>query len=164
MSNNFLISRNMNRRAVLAGGSALALGAMAGFGGAALAAGRTVTLADIGVGDPGGDWSKYEKATGNKVNLVSMGNAPSAVTNQLIAGGGQTAFDIINIVGGMQKPLVDNNLIHKLDTGRLPNWAKNDFIQTYLSKGTPGFDFIGHGDDIYGVPTILQGRFLRLPT
>lgn len=164
MANNILISRNMNRRAVLAGGSALALGAMAGLGGAALAAGRTVTLADIGVGDPGGDWSKYEKATGNKVNLVSMGNAPSAVTNQLIAGGGQTAFDIINIVGGMQKPLVDNNLIHKLDTGRLPNWAKNDFIQTYLSKGTPGFDFIGYGDDIYGVPTILQGdSFAYLP-
>ena len=164
MTDNPLISRNMNRRTVLAGGGALALAAATGFGGAAAAAGRTVTLADIGVGDPGGDWSKYETATGNKVNLVSMGNAPSAVTNQLIAGGGQTAFDIINIVGGMQKPLVDNNLILKLESDRLPNWSRNSFIQKYLSKGTPGFEFIGYGDDIYGVPTILQGdSFAYLP-
>ena len=164
MTDNPLISRNMNRRTVLAGGGALAMAAATGFGGAAAAAGRTVTLADIGVGDPGGDWSKYETATGNKVNLVSMGNAPSAVTNQLIAGGGQTAFDIINIVGGMQKPLVDNNLILKLESDRLPNWSRNSFIQKYLSKGTPGFEFIGYGDDIYGVPTILQGdSFAYLP-
>jgi spermidine/putrescine-binding protein len=164
MTINPLISCNMDRRTVLAGSSALALGAMAGIAGPAFAASRTVTLADIGVGDPGGDWSRYEGPTGNTVNLVSMGNAPSAVTNQLIAGGGLTAFDIINIVGGMQKPLVDNDLILKLDTSRLENWAKNDFIQKYLSKGTPGFDFIGYDDDIYGVPTILQGdSFAYLP-
>ena len=161
MTNSTLKSTNIDRRTVLASGSALALG---GFVGPAFAAGRTVTLADIGVGDPGGDWSKYESPTGNAVNLLSMGNAPSAVTNQLIAGGGLTTFDIINIVGGMQKPLVENDLIHKLDTSRLSNWAKNDFIQKYLSKGTPGFDFIGYNDSIYGVPTILQGdSFAYLP-
>ena len=161
MTNSTLKSTNIDRRTVLASGSALALG---GFVGPAFAAGRTVTLADIGVGDPGGDWSKYESPTGNSVNPLSMGNAPSAVTNQLIAGGGLTTFDIINIVGGMQKPLVENDLIHKLDTSRLSNWAKNDFIQKYLSKGTPGFDFIGYNDSIYGVPTILQGdSFAYLP-
>ena len=85
----------------------------------ALAAGRTLTIADVGVGDPGGDWSRFEQPTGNQVNLVSIGNAPSAVVNQLLAGGGQ-AFDVINIVGGMQKPLVDNDLILELDTAGCP--------------------------------------------
>src|SRR5688572_18127256 len=109
----------------------------------ALAQGLTITLADIGVGDPGGDWSAFEKATGHKVNLVSMGNAPSAVLNQLIAGGGRTAFDIINIVGGMQEPLLENDLIMEIDTSRLPNWEKNTYIMEYLAPGSPGFEFIG---------------------
>ena len=158
------INFKMQRRAILSSGCGLALAMMAGGVGQAFAAGRKVTLADIGVGDPGGDWSKYEKKTGNKVNLLSMGNAPSAVTNQLLAGGGLTSFDIINIVGGMQKPLVDNDLIHKLDTNKLANWSSNTFIQKYLSKGTPGFDFIGYDGNVYGVPTILQGdSFAYLP-
>ncbi|MDH3476271.1 MAG: extracellular solute-binding protein [Rhodospirillales bacterium] len=157
----------LSRRDLLAGAAAFGLGTTLGLGGRlvspALAAGRTLTLADIGVGDPG-DWSKFEQPSGNKVNVVSMGNGPSAVVNQLVAGGGQSAFDIINIVGGMQKPLVDNDLILKLDASRLPNWAKNTYIQDYLGKGTPGFDFIGYQDQIYGVPTILQGdSFAYLP-
>jgi putative spermidine/putrescine transport system substrate-binding protein len=130
----------------------------------ALAAGRTLTIADIGVGDPGGDWSRFEKPTGHEVNLVSIGNAPSAVINQLIAGSGQSIFDLINIVGGMQQPLVENDLILELDPGRLPNWQKNTYIGDYLAKGTPGFGFIGYEGKIYGVPTVLQGdSFAYLP-
>jgi len=158
---------NFSRRQILAGAAALgagaALNARGGIVSRALAAGRTLTLADISVGDTG-DWSKFETPTGNKVNVVSMGNGPSAVVNQLLAGGGQSTFDIINIVGGMQKPLVDNDLILKLDTGRLPNWGNNTYIQSYLAKGTPGFDFIGYQDTVYGVPTVLQGdSFAYLP-
>jgi putative spermidine/putrescine transport system substrate-binding protein len=156
-----------SRREVLRAGSALGI---AGLLGAhrlvppALAAGRTLTIADVGVGDPGGDWSRFEKPTGNQVNLVSIGNAPSAVVNQLIAGGGETAFDVINIVGGMQKPLVDNDLIRELDPSRLPNWQKDTYIEQYLAPGTPGFQFIGYEDRIYGVPTVLQGdSFAYLP-
>jgi putative spermidine/putrescine transport system substrate-binding protein len=156
-----------SRREVLRAGSALGI---AGLLGAhrlvppALAAGRTLTIADVGVGDPGGDWSRFEQPTGNQVNLVSIGNAPSAVVNQLIAGGGQTAFDVINIVGGMQKPLVDNDLIRELDPSRLPNWQKDTYIEQYLAPGTPGFQFIGYEDRIYGVPTVLQGdSFAYLP-
>jgi spermidine/putrescine-binding protein len=157
----------LSRRQLLAGGAALGLGAALNLQGhlisPAFAAGRELTLADIGVGDTG-DWSKYEQPTGNKVNVVSMGNGPSAVVNQLVAGGGRSVFDIINIVGGMQKPLVDNDLVLKLDTTRMPNWAKNTYIQDYLGKGSPGFDFIGYEDTIYGVPTILQGdSFAYLP-
>ena len=130
----------------------------------ALAAGRTLTIADVGVGDPGGDWSRFEQPTGNQVNLVSIGNAPSAVVNQLLAGGGQATFDVINIVGGMQKPLVDNDLILQLETSRLPNWQKDTYIEQYLAAGTPGFQFIGYEDKIYGVPTVLQGNsFAYLP-
>ena len=158
---------SFSRRALLAGGAALGaaatFGSRAGLISPALAAGRTLTLADIGVGDTG-DWSKLEQPSGNQVNVVSMGNGPSAVVNQLVAGGGLSSFDIINIVGGMQKPLVDNDLIMKLDTGRLPNWAKNTYVQDYLGKGTPGFDFIGYQDTLYGVPTVLQGdSFAYLP-
>ena len=51
------------------------------------------------------------KASGCNVNLVAIGNAPSAILNTLVAGGGTASYDVINIVGGMQKPLVDNDLI-----------------------------------------------------
>ena len=122
-----------------------------------------LTLADIGVGDIG-DWSQFETATGNSVNVVSMGNAPSAVINQLLAGGGLSEFNIVNIVGGMQEPLVQNDLILKLDTNRMPNWGKNEYISQYLSEGTPGFDFVGYEGEFYGVPTVLQGdSFAYLP-
>jgi putative spermidine/putrescine transport system substrate-binding protein len=124
----------------------------------------TINFADIGVGDPGGDWSKFTAATGYGVNLVSMGNAPSAVLNVLVAGGGQGTYDIINIVGGMQKPLVENDLVVPIDTSRIPNWSKDTFIEEFLGKGKPGFQFIGLNDKIYGVPTVLQGdSFAYLP-
>ena len=157
-------SKSFNRREALklgAAGGAFALSASM-FGAGALAGGE-LTLADIGVGDTG-DWSKFTKAAGHSVNVVSMGNAPSAVVNQLLAGGGKTAFHIVNIVGGMQEPLVQNDLIKKLDTSRMPNWAANTYIGSHLSEGTPGFEFIGHKSDIYGVPTVLQGdSFAYLP-
>jgi putative spermidine/putrescine transport system substrate-binding protein len=158
----------LSRRRLLAGGAAIGAGATL-LGPRALiprarAAGRTLTIADVGVGDPGGDWSKFEGPSGDEVNLVSIGNAPSGVLNQLIAGGGQSTFDIINIVGGMQKPLVDNDLILELDPTRLPNWQGNSYIEQYLAEGTPGFDFIGYEGKIYGVPTVLQGdSFAYLP-
>ena len=158
------IPRSFNRREALklgAAGSAFALSAS--MFGLAARADSELTLADIGVGDTG-DWSKFTKASGHSVNVVSMGNAPSAVVNQLLAGGGKTSFHIVNIVGGMQEPLVQNGLIRKLDTSRMPNWAANGYIGSHLSKGTPGFDFIGHKDEIYGVPTVLQGdSFAYLP-
>jgi spermidine/putrescine-binding protein len=145
---------------------ALAAGTVAagaGWAPPARAAG-TVNFADIGVGDPGGDWSRYTKASGYNVNLVSIGNAPSAILNVLVAGGGTTTYDIINIVGGMQKPLVDNNLIEELDVAKLPNWPKDKNIAEFLGKGTPGFQFIGYKDKIFGCPTVLQGdSFAYLP-
>ena len=156
-----------SRRQVLRAGSALGIAGLLGahkLVAPALAAGRTLTIADVGVGDPGGDWSRFEQPTGDQVNLVSIGNAPSAVVNQLLAGGGQTTFDVINIVGGMQKPLVDNDLILELDTARLPNWQKDTYIEQYLAPRTPGFQFIGYEERIYGVPTVLQGdSFAYLP-
>jgi putative spermidine/putrescine transport system substrate-binding protein len=159
---------SLSRRHLLAGGTALGVGAaLAGARGLvvpALAAGRTLTIADVGVGDPGGDWSRFQKPTGNEVNLVSIGNAPSAVVNQLLAGGGQTTFDVLNIVGGMQKPLVDNDLILELDRSQLPNWQSDSYIEQYLAPDKPGFQFIGYDGKIYGVPTVLQGdSFAYLP-
>jgi putative spermidine/putrescine transport system substrate-binding protein len=127
-------------------------------------AGETINFADIGVGDPGGDWSRYTKASGYDVNLVSIGNAPSAILNVLVAGGGTGTYDIINIVGGMQKPLVDNNLVEELDTSKIPNWAKNKNIAEFLAPNSPGFNFIGYNGKIYGCPTVLQGdSFAYLP-
>ena len=95
---------------------------------------------------------------------MSIGNAPSAILNVLVAGGGTGTYDIINIVGGMQKPLVDNDLIEELDLAKIPNWAKDKNISEFLGKGTPGFNFIGYKDKIYGAPTVLQGdSFAYLP-
>lgn len=117
----------------------------------------TLNLADIGVGDPGGDWSKFTSTTGWGVNLVAIGNAPSQVLNVLIAGGGRQVYDVIHIVGGMQKPLVENGLVVPIDPGRIPNWSRNTYIRDFLAPGKPGFRFIGYQNRIYGVPTILQG-------
>jgi putative spermidine/putrescine transport system substrate-binding protein len=145
---------------------ALATGVLASAPGLAsrALAGGTINFADIGVGDPGGDWSRYTKTGGYSVNLVSIGNAPSAILNVLIAGGGTNTYDIINIVGGMQKPLVDSNLIEELDTSKIPNWAKDKNIAEFLAPGSPGFNFIGYNGRIYGCPTVLQGdSFAYLP-
>ncbi|HLN07377.1 MAG TPA: hypothetical protein VK281_00190, partial [Xanthobacteraceae bacterium] len=155
------IARRDLLKAALYGGTGLALDGAVW----PAAAAETVNFADIGVGDPGGDWSRYARASGgNGVNLVSIGNGPSAILNVLIAGGGTKTYDIINIVGGMQKPLVDNDLIEVVETARMPNWAKDSYVAEYLKPGTPGFDFIGYGGQIYGVPTVLQGdSFAFLP-
>ena len=75
-----------DRRAFLRSGAAL--GALSVTGLPAFAqAGHEITIADIGVGDPGGDWSRFSDATGHSVNMVSIGNAPAAIINQLLAGG-----------------------------------------------------------------------------
>ena len=69
----------LSRRQALRAGTALGIGRArrsARLVSPALAAGRTLTIADVGVGDPGGDWSRFEQPTGNQVNLVSIGNAP----------------------------------------------------------------------------------------
>ena len=128
-----------------------------GLGRAEAAAMGTVNFADIGVGDPGGDWSKFTQATGWGVNLVAFGNAPSQILNVLISSGGAQVYDIANIVGGMQKPLVENNLIEPIDTSRLSNWQSDTYIRDFLSPGKPGFEFIGYKGKVYGVPTVLQG-------
>lgn len=151
----------IDRRSVfsLAGASLVA----ASIPGLARAQALRVNFADIGVGDPG-DWSKFTAASGAGVNLVAIGNAPSAVVNVLLAGGGRTAYDIINIVGGMQRPLVENNLIDPIDVSRLPNWNKNGYIAENFAPGKPGFNFIGEKNTIYGVPSVLQGdSFAYLP-
>jgi putative spermidine/putrescine transport system substrate-binding protein len=71
---------------------------------------------------------------------------------------------VINIVGGMQKPLVDNDLILELDRSQLPNWQGDSYIEQYLAPDKPGFQFIGYDGKIYGVPTVLQGdSFAYLP-
>lgn len=156
---------DISRRDMLRTG--LAAAALAGGGWRirdALAAGGSVNFADIGVGDPGGDWSKYTDASGYGVNLVSIGNAPSAILNVLVASGGAGTYDLINIVGGMQKPLVENDLIEPVDTARMPNWTKDTYLEEFLGMGTPGFDFIGHEGTVYGVPSVLQGdSFAYLP-
>jgi putative spermidine/putrescine transport system substrate-binding protein len=126
-------------------------------------AGGTVNLADIGVGDPG-SWAPFTKETEWGVNLVAIGNAPSAILNVMVAGGGTTSYDLINIVGGMQKPLVENKLIAPIDTAQIPNWSKDTYIREYLANGKPGFDFIGYDGRIYGLPSVLQGdSFAYLP-
>ena len=153
MSYSSIISRRDALKIALATGG---MAAVPGFASRAQAAG-TVNFADIGVGDPGGDWSRYTKSSGYGVNLVSIGNAPSAILNVLVAGGGTGTYDIINIVGGMQKPLVDNNLIEELDTSKMPNWAKDKNIAEFLAPGSPGFNFIGYNGKVYGCPTVLQG-------
>jgi putative spermidine/putrescine transport system substrate-binding protein len=153
---------NLSRRSIL---QLMASAGAAGLlpAGAARAAGGTINFADIGVGDPGGDWSRFTSGGWN-VNLVSIGNAPSAVLNVLMTSGGQGTYDIINIVGGMQKPLVENDVIEPIDTAKLPNWSKDTYLDEFLGKGKPGFKFIGYEDKIYGVPTVLQGdSFAYLP-
>ena len=125
-----------------------------GGGGTARSGGR-LNLADLGVGDPG-KWDPFVAETGWSVNLVAIGNAPSQVVNVLL-GGGRQKYDAINVVGGMQKPLVQNKLIEPIDTNRIPNWGKNRYITEFLGQGKSGFDFISFEGRVYGFPTILQG-------
>jgi spermidine/putrescine-binding protein len=138
-----------------------ALGAANGLwpwvGRARAAAKGTINMADVGVADPGGDWSKFTGASGWEVNLVAIGNAPSKVLNLLIAGGGTSVYDFVTIVGGMQKPLVENDLVKPLDTARIPRWQGHDYIQKYVVGEPKGFEFAGYKGEIYMLPMFFQG-------
>lgn len=68
--------REFLRYAALGGLGAVALAGWPRRRSAHAASKGTVELADIGVGDPGGDWSKFTEETGWDVNLVAIGNAP----------------------------------------------------------------------------------------
>lgn len=138
------------------GAGGLALAASPWFTALAQAKG-TLTLADIGVGDPG-TWKPFSDQSGWNVNLVAIGNAPSAIINVMLGGGGVRTYDAIHIVGGMQKPLAENGLIIPIDPARMPNWEKNEYIKKYLNPGSAGWDYIAYKDKIYGIPTILQGE------
>lgn len=161
VTNNSLLRRELLLSGAAFGTAALAV---AGSASTARAADKTVNFADIGVGNPGGAWQPFVKETGWNVNLVAIGNAPSAILNIMVAGGGTTTYDLINIVGGMQKPLVDNKLIQPIDTSQIPNWKTDTFISNFLAEGKPGFRFIGYEGKVYGVPSVLQGdSFAYLP-
>ena len=155
--------QNLTRRRVLQGAAALAVGTgalslLASCGSddsGSRSSGGTLNLADLGVGDPG-DWSKFTNEHDWRVNLVAIGNAPAQVVN-VLQSGGTGKYHVMDCVGGMQKPLVENDLIRPLDTDRLPNWGKNQFITDYFPSGDAGFDFIGYQDKLYGYPTVLQG-------
>lgn len=155
------MTSSFDRRSFISGaGAALLTGALPSL---AQAQSLKVNFADIGVGDPG-NWSKFTAASGVGVNLVAIGNAPSAIVNVLLAGGGKSTYDIINIVGGMQRPLVENKLIDPIDVSRISNWNKNSYNKDFFAPGQPGFNFIGHNGQVYGVPTVLQGdSFAYLP-
>jgi spermidine/putrescine-binding protein len=148
--------------AVALGTSVSPLLAACGSNGAGSATSGTLNLADLGVGDPG-DWSLFKNDSGWDVNLVAIGNAPAQVVN-VLQGGGTGKYHVLDCVGGMQKPLVQNDLIKPLDTAQLPNWGKNEYIEKYFPAGQAGFDFIGYEDEVYGYPTVLQGdSFAYLP-
>jgi putative spermidine/putrescine transport system substrate-binding protein len=154
------ITSSMSRRYALKSMLALSGGAaLAGTPWRALAANKTLTLADIGVGNPG-SWKLFADKSGYDVNLVAIGNAPSAIINVMLAGGGVQTFDGIHIVGAVQKPLADLGLIQPIDISRLPNWSKNTYITDYIKKGMPGYDYFYYNDVLYGIPTAFQGESL----
>lgn len=152
---------NLSRRGLFRGVAALAVGTSSASvltacgSDSGSSSGGTLNLADLGVGDPG-DWSKFEDEYNWSVNLVAIGNAPAQVVN-VLQSGGTGKYHVMDAVGGMQKPLVQNDLIRPLDTSRLPNWGKNEFITNYFPQGDVGFEFIGYEDEFYGYPTVLQG-------
>jgi putative spermidine/putrescine transport system substrate-binding protein len=151
------ISRRNVIRSMLAlsGGAALAATPWS----RALAETKTLTLADIGVGNPG-SWKLFTDKSGYEVNLVAIGNGPAAIINVMLAGGGVQTFDGIHIVGAVQKPLADLGLIQPIDTSKLPNWSKNTYIADYIKKGTPAYDYFYYNDVLYGIPTAFQGESL----
>lgn len=150
--------REVLKRSLATMGALSAGPAMWGPGRNAWAADKgTISFADVGVSDPGGGWSKFTDQTGWGVNLVAMGNAPSQVLNVLIASGGTRVYDLMGIVGGMQKPLVENDLVVPLDTSRLSNWGKHTNIQKYILDDPAGFQFAGWEGKVYMMPTFIQG-------
>lgn len=64
---------NFSRRMLL--NATAAAGMLAMTSGPAVAADQTVQFADIGVGDPNGDWSAFTAATRNKVNVLRSATA-----------------------------------------------------------------------------------------
>jgi spermidine/putrescine-binding protein len=64
---------------------------------------------------------------------------------------------MIGIVGGMQKPLVENQLVTPIDTARLSNWSKQTNIKKYILDDPAGLSFCSWDGKIYMMPTFIQG-------
>ena len=128
-------------------------------------AGGTLNFADIGVGDP----MATGHATQQRAAITSISCRSAMrhrrILNVLVAGGGTGTYDIINIVGGMQKPLVDNDLIDELDISRLPSWTKDKNIGEFLAAGIARLQLYRlQRTRSTACPTVLQGdSFAYLP-
>lgn len=154
-------SNNLSRRQLLTASATAGIGfslAASPWSKALAQRKGVVTLADIGVGDPAGDWSRYNAASSHDVNLVAIGSAPASIINVLLAGGGTKTYDAVHVVGGVQEPLAELDLIVPIDPSRMPNWGRNEYISRYFQPGKPGHDHIGYKGKTFGIPTILQGE------
>ena len=141
----------------------LALAGVLGRLSPAFAAG-TINFADIGVGDPGGDWSNYTKASGYNVNLVSIGNAPSAILNVLVAGGGTAPTTSSTSSAACRSRWSTTTSSTKSTRPSSRTGPRTSTSTSSSARASPGFNFIGYNDKIYGVPTVLQGdSFAYLP-
>lgn len=125
---------------------------------------RVVNLAGSPVGDPG-DWSAFAERTGWTVASLGISDAAQDIRSLLMAeAGAGSGIDLLHAVGGMTRSLVTNDLVMPIETGRLKNWAANDYIQAFFAPDAPGFPFIGENGRVFAVPTVLQGdSFAYLP-
>ena len=162
------LSRQYDRREYLAGIGALGAAALAGCVGGQNGSGNTETQSgqngggskELHVGGVApfnlGDWSKFTEESGWKVNYVTISNSPGTLFSTLMSGGGRDLYDLFEVVGGFQKPLVQQDLIKPIQQDSLENlsnqyeyWKRDDAARFFMYDGK-----------MYGTPILWQGDSL----
>lgn len=70
------------------------------------------------------DWSLFEKETGLKMEFTPFHtDNVGALYNEFTANGAGDRFDIVQVLGGVQKGLAGKGYVDALDTGKLKNYS-----------------------------------------
>ena len=149
-SRSTLASRRSVLKGAAAAGVAFAMPAIITHSTKAVAADDNTVRIIGSVTMPPESWDVFEAQTGLKAEFTPFNvDDIGALYNEIVVNGGVERYDIISVLGGMQKGFVAEGIIAPIDTSKLKNFAG---IPTSVSRNP----LIYLDDKDWGVPTIMN--------
>ncbi len=146
----FLASRRSVLKGAAAAGVAFAMPAIITHSTKAKAAEPGVVRMLASVTTPPEDLGLFEKETGLKLEFTPFNvDDIGALYNEIIVNGGMERYDIIGMLGGMQKGFVEQQAIVPIDSSKLKNYAG---IPEAISRNP----LLYVNEVEWGVPTIMN--------
>lgn len=147
----FLASRRTVLKGAAATGLAFAMPAIITHSTRAQAAEPGVIRMLASVTAPPRDLALFEKETGLKLEFTPFNvDDIGALYNEIIVNGGMERYDILGMLGGMQKGFVEQDAIRPIDTSKLKNFAG---IPESISRNS----LLYAGDNVdWGVPLFMN--------